>query len=553
MAITLRTEKGTALTYAEMDKNFSSFFYSASVDYSTDQLQLWYTGSVDLSTPGESFNPGRVINIPLNPSNNAVTALTVAGGPGEIQFRDYNNSILAASSNFIYSSTGNLGIGTPSPATRLHVKGSNSTPATLRLQSNNGDNLAKKSTIEFYEGTTLRGEIGRLSITNNDIYINTAPGGNLKFKVQDDPNTGAWTTTGLGIGTITPEKKLHVVGEGFITTGLGIGVGAQNHAIYAFSDIGPATPQKSFKSFARFANFGGPNGGSVNGLNMITYRQEVGEDWTSTGTRIQQLVDATYMGYVQFSGPDNLHGISIGTGNSKEDAFGVIHEPGHPDIQERLRVTAAGNVGINTTTPTEKLTVEGNISGSGFVKVNGTATVGTIAAGSAATTSAVVATSAGLLQKIDAAPIPKGGIILWSGATGAIPAGWRLCDGGTINGMTTPNLQDRFVVGAGSTYDVDADGGSADAVVVAHTHTATSIDSGHTHNWGYGTEQDDSGTGGSNREFTTTAATNNPVVPTPVLSSSANITTTVNSEGESGTNKNLPPYYALAYIMYGGI
>ncbi len=44
--------------------------------------------------------------------------------------------------------------------------------------------------------------------------------------------------------------------------------------------------------------------------------------------------------------------------------------------------------------------------------------------------------------------IPIGGIILWSGSTGTIPTGWALCNGS--NG--TPNLQDRFVVGAGSGY-----------------------------------------------------------------------------------------------------
>ena len=48
--------------------------------------------------------------------------------------------------------------------------------------------------------------------------------------------------------------------------------------------------------------------------------------------------------------------------------------------------------------------------------------------------------------------IPKGGIIMWSGATTAIPQGWALCDG--TNG--TPNLRDRFIVGAGSTYAVAA-------------------------------------------------------------------------------------------------
>ena len=54
---------------------------------------------------------------------------------------------------------------------------------------------------------------------------------------------------------------------------------------------------------------------------------------------------------------------------------------------------------------------------------------------------------------------------MWSGATNNIPSGWALCDGN--NG--TPNLQDKFIVGAGSSYAVDATGGSADATLVSHS------------------------------------------------------------------------------------
>ena len=57
-----------------------------------------------------------------------------------------------------------------------------------------------------------------------------------------------------------------------------------------------------------------------------------------------------------------------------------------------------------------------------------------------------------------ATPIPSGGIFLWSGSIGSIPAGYVLCNGS--NG--TPDLRNRFIVGAGSTYAVDATGGSAD-------------------------------------------------------------------------------------------
>lgn len=45
----------------------------------------------------------------------------------------------------------------------------------------------------------------------------------------------------------------------------------------------------------------------------------------------------------------------------------------------------------------------------------------------------------------------KGIICLWGGAIVDIPAGWHLCDG--TNG--TPDLRDRFVIGAGSTYNPD--------------------------------------------------------------------------------------------------
>lgn len=57
--------------------------------------------------------------------------------------------------------------------------------------------------------------------------------------------------------------------------------------------------------------------------------------------------------------------------------------------------------------------------------------------------------------------IPLGGIILWSGSAASVPAGWALCDGRTVNGRTTPNLADRFVVGAGGSYSVGAAGGEA--------------------------------------------------------------------------------------------
>ena len=124
--------------------------------------------------------------------------------------------------------------------------------------------------------------------------------------------------------------------------------------------------------------------------------------------------------------------------------------------------------------------------------------------------------------------VPVGGIIMYSGTQTELNAltNWKLCDGN--NG--TPNLKDKFVIGADQyssgwktnvTGSLTPSGGSKDAVVVQHNHTYVTkggVYTGDSH-----TEQ----------------------------SNTWRLESTVNTgdSGESGTNKNLPPYYALAYIM----
>jgi len=133
--------------------------------------------------------------------------------------------------------------------------------------------------------------------------------------------------------------------------------------------------------------------------------------------------------------------------------------------------------------------------------------------------------------------LPSGVILLWSGAIGSIPSGYYLCDG--TNG--TPDLRDRFIIGAGNTYSVSQTGGTADSIVVSHTHTATVTDPGHVHTYTFKNTTGGSNAGGdpnniNNGTFNTGSAFTGISV--------ANSTT-----GSSGTNANLPPYYALAYIM----
>jgi microcystin-dependent protein len=136
--------------------------------------------------------------------------------------------------------------------------------------------------------------------------------------------------------------------------------------------------------------------------------------------------------------------------------------------------------------------------------------------------------------------------LLWSGSIGSIPAGYVLCNGN--NG--TPDLRDRFVVGAGSTYSVDATGGSANAIVVSHTHTATSVvtDPGHTHTLDNPREPA-GGVIGGNTNTPAAAPSGGPIPTTDSNTTGITVATTNASAGTSGTNANLPPYYALCYII----
>jgi microcystin-dependent protein len=149
-------------------------------------------------------------------------------------------------------------------------------------------------------------------------------------------------------------------------------------------------------------------------------------------------------------------------------------------------------------------------------------------------------------------------IMLWSGSIVSIPSGWALCDGN--NG--TPDLRNRFVVGAGSTYAVDATGGSADATLVSHDHPASSStsisDPGHFHytrSYSTGVEVLGQGTATSvnfeNRVQVNTSADPTTTRTTASASTgiSASTSTSITQVGSSGTNANLPPYFALAYIM----
>ena len=180
-------------------------------------------------------------------------------------------------------------------------------------------------------------------------------------------------------------------------------------------------------------------------------------------------------------------------------------------------------------------------------------------------TGATTATQARINLGLGSFLVPTGSIIMWPSNT--IPSDWQLCDGSAIlrstyatlygvigttfgagNGTTTfnlPNYTDRMPRGVGAAA-LGGIGGSADAIVVSHTHTATSTvtDPGHLHDVYAG-----NGTLSIANYVAAGLASGQPPNQTATAVTGVTVATTNASTGVSGTNANLPPYYALAFVM----
>ena len=210
-------------------------------------------------------------------------------------------------------------------------------------------------------------------------------------------------------------------------------------------------------------------------------------------------------------------------------------------------VTASGNLSVSGITASGNITANGNLSaanlsgnGANLTSLNASQfSTGTLpdARLSGTYSSPLTMNNAGNTFGGNGT-VPLGGIIMWSGATTAIPAGWKLCDGN--NG--TPNLKDRFIVGAGGAYAMGATGGSTTTTLTSAnlpTFDITYLDIFF------------SESGSLNPGISTTALPYN--FGTKGGADYDNVgyqmSRTATRTGSSSPVNILPPYYALAFIM----
>ena len=261
-----------------------------------------------------------------------------------------------------------LGIGTASPGQKLDVDGSVNIDGTLFVNTNNNHIrlIDTDNTGNFSVGVNSNFQI-------RDITANTTP---LTIRAGTPGNTILTTASGrVGIGLSSPGTTLHV--GGFTRIDGGLQLNATNATIYQILD-----------SALRF--------GTNNTERMrIDADGNVGIGTTSPDTRLEVVEASPTNGIVaDFVNSTNAAGttaaIKLSNADSEacdvvlganrvganfgSDFFISLSDSVDGSNQERFRITEAGNVGIGTTSPSEKLDVSGSANFSTDIIVGRNAT-----------------------------------------------------------------------------------------------------------------------------------------------------------------------------------
>jgi len=236
---------------------------------------------------------------------------------------------------------------------------------------------------------------------------------------------------------------------------------------------------------------------------------------------------------------------AVASNNTDVDGINISEGCPPSGINNAIREVMAHLKDFQAGTSADNLTVTGTLTSSNSLAVTGAFTLD----GSAGTSGQVLVSAGSGNTPTWGNAFFAGMIMMWSGSIASIPTGWALCDGTS----GTPDLRNRMIVGANAddggvaktnvTGSATQTGGSKDAIVVSHTHSVN--DSGHSH------AISDLYASNQNPDVGSSFTAWFPYGSSPASRTTSSATTgiSVNSTGSSGTNANLPPYYALAFIM----
>ena len=253
----------------------------------------------------------------------------------------------------LINNAGNIGIGTTTPNSKLDVKDGKIIAGTRTAvngatvlesqydQAGVNGSLSVLGTNASSGGWIMGYGISpKANASNTFISSTPLPLGRSAIMVESDLSfmTGSQQSTPIG-GDITLTERMKITNTGNV--GIGTTVPISKLDVFGGA-LGGGIGNKL--EVARFVS----NNGNSSLLRIFNNRFVAGNDWYSSSTRIQQTIDATDMGYLEFNPKDSPYGLAFGGYSG-----------------ETMRLTDAGNVGIGTKNPTAKLEIA-STTGSGL-------------------------------------------------------------------------------------------------------------------------------------------------------------------------------------------
>jgi hypothetical protein len=273
----------------------------------------------------------------------------------------------APSEKMRITSTGNVGIGTTSPAYKLDINGGQN---AFRITSNSSlDAFIKTTSVSTQAFTVYQqnsADIFRLGFTTLGLGEIKAYG-NKNFHLADTiGNEWLYLKDGgnVGIGTTSPSQKLHVDGSAYITGALYDSTNSPGTAGQVLTSTATGTDWKSLSEIT-----------GVDGTGTVNYVAKWSDADTITNSIIYDNGTNVGIGTTTPAFPLTVNGSAqvIGTlfsstirttnlQDSISNSNAAINFGGNSkfiqfvtDTIERIRITSTGNVGIGTTSPSTKL------------------------------------------------------------------------------------------------------------------------------------------------------------------------------------------------------